>query len=108
GAPDFFRQYVGFLQAMGGHAVFIPNIFKGTVEELGIYLKTMAEARVPIEAVVLGMEVRLGPFSFKDSAAYIRAIEPYVAFRNRCSRCTCPRRLDASALTVGAGSRSET
>ena len=39
GSPDFFQQYVGFMKPMGGHAVFIPNIFKGTVEELDIYLK---------------------------------------------------------------------
>jgi len=80
GAPDYFQQYVAFMKPMGGHAVFIPNIFKGTVEELGFYLTKMAEAHVPVESVVLGMEVQLGPFSFKDSAAYITAIKPYIEF----------------------------
>ena len=80
GSPDFFLQYLGFIKPMGGHAVFIPNIAKGTIEELDWYLKKMADAQVPIESVVLGMEVQLGAFRFKDSAAYIAAIKPYVEF----------------------------
>jgi len=35
---------------------------------------------VPVDCVVLGMEVQLGPFSFPDSAAYILAIKPYIEF----------------------------
>ncbi|HEY6166535.1 MAG TPA: hypothetical protein VI454_00755 [Verrucomicrobiae bacterium] len=80
GSPDFFKQFVGFIKPMGGHAVFIPNIPKGTVEELDYYLKTMKDAQVPVETVVLGMEVQLGPFRFETSAAYIAAIKPFVAF----------------------------
>ena len=80
GSPDFFEQYVGFLQPMGGHAVFIPNIANGTVDELDYYLKKMTAAGVPIESVVLGMEVQLGAFRFETSAAYIAAITPYVDF----------------------------
>ena len=80
GAPDFFQQYAGFVKPMGGHAAFVPNIFKGTVAELDIYLTRLAEAHVPVDCVVLGMEVQLGPFSFPDSAAYILAIKPYIEF----------------------------
>ena len=80
GYPDFFQQYIAFMKPMGGHAVFIPNIAKGTVEELDFYLKTMAGAHIPVEAVVLGMEVQLGPFRFKDSGAYITVIKPYIEF----------------------------
>ncbi len=80
GSPDFFLQYLGFIKPMGGQAVFIPNIANGTVEELDWYLKKMADAQVPVESVVLGMEVQLGAFRFKDSAAYIAAIKPYVGF----------------------------
>ena len=80
GYPDFFQQYIAFMKPMGGHAVFIPNIAKGTVEELDFYLKTMADAHIPVESVVLGMEVQLGPFRFKDSAAYITVIKPYIEF----------------------------
>lgn len=78
GSPDFFKQYVGFMKPMGGHAVFIPNIPNGTVEELDWYLKTMADAHVPVETVVLGMEVQLGAFRFDTSAAYITRIKPFV------------------------------
>jgi len=81
GYPDFFQQYVEFMKPMGGHAVFIPNLGNGTLEELDYYLKKMRDARIPIEAVVLGMEVqRGGPFGFENSAAYIAAIKPYIAF----------------------------
>ena len=38
GSPDFFQQYLGFMKPMGGHAVFIPNIPNGTVEELDWYI----------------------------------------------------------------------
>ena len=80
GAPDFFQQYAGFVKPMKGHAAFVPNIFKGTVEELDIYLAKLMEAHIPVDCVVLGMEVQLGPFSFPDSAAYISAIKPYIEF----------------------------
>jgi hypothetical protein len=80
GSPDFYQQYVAMLKAMGGHPVLNANIFTGSVEELDLYLSKMTDAHVPIEAVVLGMEVQLGPFSFKDSTAYITAIKPYIAF----------------------------
>ena len=80
GSPDFFQQFVGFMKPLGGHAVFIPNIAKGTIEELDFYLKKMSDAQVPVEAVVLGMEVQLGVFRFETSAAYIAAIKPYVEF----------------------------
>jgi hypothetical protein len=65
---------------MSGHVAFVPNIFKGTVDELDLYLTRLAKARVPVDCVVLGMEVQLGPFSFPDSGAYIAAINPYIAF----------------------------
>jgi len=80
GSPDFFQQLIGFMKPMGGHPVLNANIFTGTVEELGLYLKKMTEAHIPVEAVALGMEVQLGPFGFKDSAAYIAAIKPYITF----------------------------
>ena len=80
GAPDFFQQYAVFVKPMKGHAAFVPNIFKGSVEELDIYLTKLVEAHVPVDCVVLGMEVQLGPFSFPDSAAYISAIKPYIEF----------------------------
>ena len=80
GYPDFFQQYIAFMKPMGGHAVFIPNIANGTVEELDYYLKNMRDAHIPVEAVVLGMEVQLGAFRFKGSAAYIAAIKPYIDF----------------------------
>ncbi len=80
GSPDFFEQYVGFIKPMGGHAVFIPNVANGTVAELDYYLKKMTEARVPIDCVVLGMEVQLGAFRFETSAAYVTAITPYVEY----------------------------
>jgi hypothetical protein len=80
GAPDFFGQYIEFMKPLGGHAVFIPNVANGTVEELAFYLNRMTEAHIPVEAVVLGMEVQLGAFRFQDSAAYIAAIKPYIEF----------------------------
>ncbi|MCW2573745.1 MAG: hypothetical protein JWO88_3803 [Frankiales bacterium] len=80
GSPDFFLQYTEFMQPMHGHAVFIPNIPNGTVEELDWYLKKMTEAHVPIETVVLGMEVQLGAFRFENSGDYIARIKPYIEF----------------------------
>jgi hypothetical protein len=78
GSPDFFQQYTEFMRPMKGHCVFIPNIPNGTVEELDWYLKKMADAQVPVETVVLGMEVQLGAFRFESSAAYIEKIEPFI------------------------------
>jgi hypothetical protein len=80
GSPDFFQQYVGFMKPMGGHAVFIPNIPNGTVAELDWYMGKMADAHVPVDTVVLGMEVQLGAFRFETSAAYVEKIKPYVAY----------------------------
>src|SRR4051794_16412658 len=65
GSPDFFEQYVAFMKPLGGHAVFIPNVANGTVDELDFYLKKMIDAQVPVECVVLGMEVQLGAFRFE-------------------------------------------
>lgn len=78
GSPDFFQQYLGFMKPLNGHAVFIPNIPNGTVEELDWYLKQMAEAQVPVETVVLGMEVQFGAFRFESSAAYVEKIKPFI------------------------------
>ena len=78
GSPDFFLQFTGFMQPMKGHVVFIPNVPNGTVEELDWYLKKMTDAHVPVETVVLGMEVQLGAFRFETSAAYIAKIKPFV------------------------------
>jgi hypothetical protein len=80
GSPDFFEQYVAFMKPLGGHAVFIPNVTNGTVDELDFYLKKMTDAQVPVECVVLGMEVQLGAFRFETSGAYIAAIKPYIDF----------------------------
>jgi hypothetical protein len=80
GSPDFFEQYLAFMKPLGGHAVFIPNIANGTIEELDFYMKKMTDAQVPVECVVLGMEVQLGAFRFETSGAYIAAIKPYVNF----------------------------
>jgi hypothetical protein len=80
GSPDFFLQYTEFMQPMHGHAVFIPNIPNGTIEELDWYLKKMTAAHVPIETVVLGMEVQLGAFRFEKAADYIAKITPYIEF----------------------------
>jgi hypothetical protein len=80
GSPDFFEQYVAFMKPLGGHAVFIPNVANGTVNELDFYLKKMTDAQVPVECVVLGMEVQLGAFRFETSGAYIAAIKPYIDF----------------------------
>ncbi|MDZ4403270.1 EF-hand domain-containing protein [Prosthecobacter sp.] len=78
GSPDFFLQYLGFMKPMGGHAVFIPNIPNGTVEELDWYMKKMTDTQVPVETVVLGMEVQLGAFRFESSADYIAKIKPII------------------------------
>jgi hypothetical protein len=80
GSPDFFEQYLAFMKAFGGHAIFIPNVANGTIEELDFYLKKMTDAEVPVECVVLGMEVQLGAFRFETSGAYITAIKPCVDF----------------------------
>ncbi|MCX7012052.1 MAG: hypothetical protein NTW86_05715 [Candidatus Sumerlaeota bacterium] len=81
GYPDFFQQYIEFMKPMAGHAVFIPNLGNGTLDELDYYLRKMTDARIPIETVVLGMEVqRGGPWGFENSAAYIAAIKPYIEF----------------------------
>jgi hypothetical protein len=80
GSPDFFEQYLAFMTQFGGHAVFIPNVANGTVDELDFYLKKMIDAQVPVECVVLGMEVQLGAFRFETSGAYIAAIKPYIEF----------------------------
>jgi hypothetical protein len=80
GSPDFFLQYTEFMQGMQGHAVFIPNIPNGTIEELDWYLKKMTAAHVPIETVVLGMEVQLGAFRFERAADYIAKVTPYIEF----------------------------
>jgi len=82
GSPDFFLQYIEFMQPMHGRAVFIPNIPNGTVEELDWYLTKMTEAHVPVETVVLGMEVQLGAFGFASSADYIAKIKPLIELLN--------------------------
>lgn len=78
GSPDFFLQFTQFMQPMRGHAVFIPNIANGTVEELDWYLQKMHEAHVPVDSVVLGMEVQLGAFRMDTSADYIAKIQPMI------------------------------
>lgn len=78
GSPDFFLQFAGFMPSLKGHAVFIPNIPNGTVDELDWYLQKLAAAQVPVETVVLGMEVQLGAFRFESSAAYIEKIQAFI------------------------------
>lgn len=53
GSLDFFQQFIRFVNPMGGHSVFIPNIATGTLEELNYYLKHMGDAGVPVDCVVL-------------------------------------------------------
>ena len=80
GSPDFFEQYVAFMKQFGGHAIFIPNVANGTIEEFDFYLNRLTDAHIPIECVVLGMEVQLGAFRFDTSGAYVAAVKPYVEF----------------------------
>ena len=47
--PDYFEQYIRFVKASGGEAVFVANILNGTVDELDEYLTRLgpSTSRLP-------------------------------------------------------------
>lgn len=77
--PDHFEQYIRFVKASGGEAVFVANILNGTVDELDEFLTRLKAERVPIAAVVLGVEMHLGPAQALGLDGYIERIKPYIA-----------------------------
>jgi acetyl esterase/lipase len=77
--PDYFEQYIRFVKASGGDAVFVANILNGTVDELDEYLTRLRAERIPIAAVVLGVEMHLGPAKVLGLDGYVERIKPFIA-----------------------------
>ena len=77
--PDYFEQYIRFVKASGGEAVFVANILNGTVDELDEFLTRLKAERVPIAAVVLGVEMHLGPAQALGLDGYVQRIKPTIA-----------------------------
>jgi|GEM_PF-416488 len=77
--PDYLGQFIRFVKASGGEAVFVANILNGTVEELDEFLTRLKAERVPIAAVVLGVEMHLGPAQALGLDGYVERIKPYIA-----------------------------
>jgi len=76
--PDHFEQYLQFVKASGGEAVFTANILNGTVAELDEFLTRLQAERIPIAAVVLGVEMHLGQAEALGLDGYIQRIKPYI------------------------------
>ena len=77
--PDFFEQYIQFVKACEGEAMFVANILNGTVAELEEYLSRLKEAGIPIACVILGQEMHLGHARSLGLEGYIERIKPYIA-----------------------------
>ncbi|MCX7011826.1 MAG: hypothetical protein NTW86_04545 [Candidatus Sumerlaeota bacterium] len=77
--PDHFAQYIQFVKASGAGSIFVANILNGTVDELDEYLTRLKAADVPIECVVLGVEMHLGQPRELGLDGYIERIKPYIA-----------------------------
>jgi acyl-CoA thioesterase-1 len=76
--PDHFEQYIQFVKASGGEAVFTANILNGTVAELDEFLSRLQAERIPIAAVVLGVEMHLGQAQALGLNGYLERIKPYI------------------------------
>jgi len=77
--PDFFEQYIQFVKACEGEAMFVANILHGTVAELEEYLSRLKDAGIPIACVILGQEMHLGHARSLGLEGYIERIKPYIA-----------------------------
>ena len=77
--PDHFEQYMEFVKASGGEAVFTANLLNGTVAELEEFLSRLQAGRIPIACVVLGVEMHLGQAEALGLDGYIERIKPYIA-----------------------------
>ncbi|MCX7013326.1 MAG: alpha/beta hydrolase [Candidatus Sumerlaeota bacterium] len=76
--PDHFEQYIQFVKASGGASIFVANILNGTVDEMDEFLRRLKAAGVPIECVVLGVEMHLGQPRELGLDGYIERIKPYI------------------------------
>jgi len=76
--PDHFEQYMKFVKASGGEAVFTANILNGTVAELDEFLSRLQTERIPIASVVLGVEMHLGQAQALGLNGYLERIKPYI------------------------------
>jgi len=77
--PDHFEQYIQFVKACEGEAMFVANILNGTVAELEEYLSRLKDAGIPIACVILGQEMHLGQARSLGLEGYIERIKPYIA-----------------------------
>ncbi|MCX7011824.1 MAG: hypothetical protein NTW86_04535 [Candidatus Sumerlaeota bacterium] len=75
--PDHLEQYIQFVKASGGSALFVANILNGTVDELDEYLTRLQAAQVPIACVILGVEMHLGQPGEFGLDWYVERIKPY-------------------------------
>ncbi|MCX7012096.1 MAG: hypothetical protein NTW86_05945, partial [Candidatus Sumerlaeota bacterium] len=75
--PDHFEQYIQFVKASGGEAVFVANILNGTVEELEEFLTRLQAEQIPIACVILGVEMHLGQARDLGVEGYAERIKPY-------------------------------
>ena len=75
--PDHLEQYIQFVKASGGSALFVANILNGTVDELDKYLARLRAAQVPIACVILGVEMHLGQPGRLGLDWYVERIKPY-------------------------------
>ena len=76
--PDHFEQYMKFVKASRGEAVFTANILNGTVAELDEFLSRLQTERIPIASVVLGVEMHLGQAQALGLNGYLERIKPYI------------------------------
>ena len=76
--PDHFEQYMKFVKASEGEAVFTANILNGTVAELEEFLSRLQAGRIPIACVVLGVEMHLGQAEALGLDGYLKRIKPYI------------------------------
>ncbi|MCX7011823.1 MAG: SGNH/GDSL hydrolase family protein [Candidatus Sumerlaeota bacterium] len=77
--PDHFEQYIQFVKASGGEAVFVANVLYGNAAELDEFLTRLGAADVPIACVALGQEMHLGPGRALGLDGYMERINPLIA-----------------------------